>query len=350
MSSKELSPELKRVMLSDDLLIKYGPVNTLSDKCTAMLHHQKENWGMLADGYGSLAEVKTRKFEYDGFEVRLQFNPKRIKSTGAKVDKESIKKRKDFLALENLPEEQKGILYSQYFILGNPYPIFPEHLTIPTIAATPQRIEGTFDAMLNLAKDLQDGFTVFYNGPNCGASAPDHMHFQAGTKGFMPIDNEYERIAEEKGDLIAQTKYSKIYGVDKYIRSIFGITSTRHDKVMLFFGIFYKLMKKLQPNEDEPGINILASYQNDKWRVIFLPRAKHRPHQYFAEGNKKILVSPASVDLGGVCVTPREEDFEKIDKDTLADLMRQVSATKEYYLYLKKELTRAYEEMSAKRA
>ena len=121
--------------------------------------------------------------------MKVQFNPGRYISTSAKVDEKSINDRKCFLCPANLPEEQKGILYEEeYLILGNPFPIFPEHFTIPNINHVPQQIKNNFPLMLKLTKDLSKHYVVLYNGPKCGASAPDHFHFQAGTKNFMPIE------------------------------------------------------------------------------------------------------------------------------------------------------------------
>ena len=135
--------------------------------------------------------------------INAQFNAGRMTSTSAKVDPKSISERKCFLCEKNLPAEQKGILYNnKYIILCNPFPIFPTHFTLTHKEHQPQRILDTFSDMLDLSKDLSKHYSVIYNGPRCGASAPDHLHFQAGNKYFMPIDDEFHQIKNEYGKMI----------------------------------------------------------------------------------------------------------------------------------------------------
>jgi len=180
--------------ISDEKLQMYGSVNTMNDKLFALCEHQKASWELASKNYKLLSSVESKRYYFGSYKIETQHNPKRIKSSAAKTDKESIEKRKCFLCRENLPEEQKGILlHNEYLILCNPYPIFDYHFTISKLVHTPQLIKSNLIDMLAISKVLSD-FTVFYNGPDCGASAPDHFHFQACTKGAMPVEKEYENL------------------------------------------------------------------------------------------------------------------------------------------------------------
>lgn len=325
-------------LISTEELKRYGKIDNFADKAKSLLGHQKENWSLCGKNYSDLNNVEVKSFDFDNFSVKVQFNPGRIVSSSAKVDSKSIAERKCFLCPANLPDEQKAILFnSSYAILVNPFPIFHEHFTLPRIDHLQQNIIDNFESMLDYSKELGKYYTVFYNGPKCGASAPDHMHYQAGNKGFMPIDAEYELIISKSGTVVFEENDLKIYSVENYLRRFLSIESTSRERIIVFFEKFYSIYEKIS-HEEEPMMNIISSYEEGKWRVIIFPRQKHRPSQYFSEGDGKILLSPASVDLGGVCITPREEDFKKITADDIIDIYRQVGATKEYFEYFIKEI------------
>ncbi len=189
-----------KVLTKDQIISNLVKENNFADAAKRLFEIQKEQWPMLSSGFKSLETVKSKSFQFDGFKIKAQFNAGRITSTSAKVDPKSISERKCFLCTENLPAEQKGILYNDnYIILCNPFPIFPTHFTLTHKEHQPQRILDTFSDMLDLSKDLSKYYSVIYNGPRCGASAPDHLHFQAGNKFFMPIDDEFHQIKNEYG-------------------------------------------------------------------------------------------------------------------------------------------------------
>lgn len=330
---------IQNKLITDEELKKYGSIENFSSKAKSLLLHQKKNWDLCGKNYADLENVEVKKFEFDNFEVKVQFNPGRIISSSAKVDKSSIAERKCFLCPGNLPEQQKALLFNnEYILLVNPFPIFKEHFTLPKVDHLPQSIIVNFAAMLDYSEALADKYTLFYNGPKCGASAPDHMHFQAGEKGFMPIDNEYKAVTEVFGNVIAEEEDLKITAVSNYLRHFISIESTSKIKCIETFEKFYSVFEKIT-EEEEPMMNIITSYSNNGWRVIIFPREKHRPSQYFAEGDANILLSPASVDFGGVCITPREEDFIKITAEDITDIFRQVSISKEFFEYFIKELS-----------
>jgi hypothetical protein len=295
-----------------------------------LLESQKKEWSMLAAGSASLSTVEVKKYEYEGFTLKVQFNPGRIISTSAKVDAKSINERKCFLCPQNLPPEQKGILYKdEYIILCNPFPIFPEHYTIPAVEHTPQLIEGKFATLLEISKDLSSSYTVFYNGPKCGASAPDHFHFQAGDKFFMPIDDDFEYMSGLYGAELFSENDIKITAIDDGLRKMIAFESSDISVLSESLDRFYDTYKNGLP--EEPMINILSFYETDNWRVVVFLREKHRPTHYFREGAEQIMLSPASVDLGGVCITPLEKDFRKVDEKILKEIFNEVFLSEEKF-------------------
>lgn len=314
--------------------------NNFADAAKQLLEEQKKSWEQLRDGYESLKQIKTKTFQFDGFTMKLQFNPGRYISTSAKVDAKSINERKCFLCPANLPEEQKGILCeNEYLILGNPFPIFPEHFTIPNINHVPQQIKNNFPLMLKLTKDLSKHYVVLYNGPKCGASAPDHFHFQSGTKNFMPIMNDFHQLKNEHGELLIENDELTVYGIDDGIRRMISLESLNSETLTDIFDKLYKVYSSISGNNEEPLLNIVSAYEEEfGWVVIMFLREKHRSSHYFAEGEEKILLSAASIDLSGVCITPLEKDFEKITKEKLTEILSEVALNKKNFKVIKQNL------------
>jgi hypothetical protein len=317
--------------------------NNFADAAKQLLEDQKKSWEQLRDGYESLKQIKTKTFQFDGFTMKLQFNPGRYISTSAKVDVKSINERKCFLCPANLPEEQKGILCeNEYLILGNPFPIFPEHFTIPNINHVPQEIKNNFPLMLKLTKDLSKHYVILYNGPKCGASAPDHFHFQAGTKNFMSIMDDFHQLKNEYGELLIENDELTVYGIDDGIRRMISLESLDSEKLVTAFSNFYEIYSSISANNEEPMMNIVSFFEDEfGWRVIVFLRDKHRSSHYFAEGENKILLSAASVDLGGVCITPLEKDFEKMTKEKLTEILSEVSLNKNSFELIKQKVQQA---------
>ncbi|MFN3872492.1 MAG: DUF4922 domain-containing protein [Ignavibacterium sp.] len=300
--------------------------NEIADASKYLFELQCNDWKLCRDNYEQLKSVKVKKFQFEGYSIKAQFNPGRIISTSAKVDPESIQERKCFLCEQNLPPEQKGILYNDaYIILVNPYPIFPIHFTLTHTIHQPQRISDTFPDLLDFSKDLSKYFTVIYNGPRCGASAPDHLHFQAGNKYFIPIDDEADLITNEYGSVVLDNENLLIKTVDDGLRKFILFESSGKDLLLDSFKKFYNVYSEIINEKEEPLINIVSYYDVEfGWRVIVFLRAKHRPHHFFEEGEDKLLVSPAAIDLGGVCIFPREEDFNRVDKELIKEVFSEV--------------------------
>ncbi len=296
---------------------------TISRKIKELIRSQMQNWDLARNNYGGLRMVKSQTVQLAGGRViKVQFNPERIRSSAAKVDAKSIQQRACFLCEENRPAQQEGVAFGDDFtILINPYPIFPEHLTIVSNRHTLQLIEPNFKQMLALARELKE-FTLFYNGPKCGASAPDHFHFQAGTKGFMPVEEDFRNGKYTK--LAAEEKGVKLYQWEEYHCGVITFQGDREQVMVDLFERLYTYLRSYQPDEIEPMLNVLAYFEKGSWIVHVFPRILHRPSCYFEEGVKQILISPASVDMGGVFITPREEDFEKISAADLENILKQV--------------------------
>ena len=297
----------------------------MKEKVDSLLTKQLSNWPLAKANYEALAGVCVKELQVGGIAYKVQFNPARITSSGAKTDAQSIQARKCFLCASNRPTEQEAIVYKErYEVLVNPYPIFPKHLTIPDITHTPQRIEGRICDMLALAQALPD-YTIFYNGPKCGASAPDHMHFQAGSRGFMPIENDWK---ERKGEKVTQQGDATLWRMDDAPRNTLIIESNSLDDAERLFNIIYQILPTSSAGE-EPMMNLLAMYEEGKWILFLLLRRKHRSSCYTAEGNERLLCSPASVDLGGVLILPIAEDFEKITDEIAENIVSEVCLSAE---------------------
>ncbi len=316
-----------------DYLFRDTEGKSLKTLVNDLFEDQLQNWDMARANYQGLQKAVTKSIPFSPLaQIRVQFNPERIYSTSAKVDPGSISKRPCFLCPAHLPEQQKGILFGKdYLLLVNPFPIFKRHLTIPIIDHAPQRLEGRFQDMLLLAKEL-DEFVVFYNGPRCGASAPDHFHFQAGNKGFLPIEQDFEKPLTTT---LFTDNGSCVFAMEAYLRHALAFSSPNRIWLETQIGKAIEVLSRFEPDQTEPMMNILAIWNHDHWRIFLFPRNVHRPWQFFAEGTQKIMLSPAAVDLGGVLIIPRQEDFDKLDLNTSRDVLRQVTLDNDKWEQLK---------------
>lgn len=281
---------------------------------------QLAEWQLVADRFAVLRMVKTKTLKVGNATFKAQFNPARIISSAAKVDAESLKARKCFLCDENRPVEQVGLpIDGNYKILVNPYPIFPKHFTIPSRCHTSQSIVGRLSHMMDIARVLVD-YEVFYNGPRCGASAPDHMHFQAGNKGFMPWHDDLCRARVEQVRCEHNATMSIVDGLAR------AAVIIRAQSIDAGAAMFELLLGSLPvPDGDvEPMMNVLCSYDGGEWIITVFPRKKHRPSCYGADGADNILISPASVDMGGTLALPLEKDYDRIGEKEITAILNEV--------------------------
>ncbi|WP_290540677.1 DUF4922 domain-containing protein [Alistipes sp.] len=292
----------------------------MKQRIQELFEQQTGVWETLRDNYAALDRVRVKTLHIGEATYKVQFNPARIVSSGAKVDKQTIAARQCFLCAANRPAEQRGIPFKErYTILINPFPIFPRHLTIPDNSHTAQSIVGRIDDMLDLAAALPD-FTVFYNGPRCGASAPDHAHFQAGSRRFMPIESQWRTLTAAEPDKLRK---ARLHTLKDLPRTTLVIESEEKADAAELFALVYDQMA-LRHGGEEPMMNLLALHEENRWVLFIFPRAKHRPSCYTAEGEARLLSSPASVDMGGVFITPLEHDFEKMDSEALRQILGEV--------------------------
>jgi ATP adenylyltransferase/5',5'''-P-1,P-4-tetraphosphate phosphorylase II len=298
---------------------------------------EKLIWPLAAANYEGLTKVEERSFQFDGFEFRAQFNPERMRSSVAEVDKKSIAARKCFLCNENRPAEQDAIAFGDRFlILVNPFPIFKTHFTISCNSHIDQRFILNLHSLFELAQAME-GFTVFYNGPECGASAPDHLHFQAGENEFMPISVEFDQLKSTAQKLYSGAE-TQVWAFDNYLRKMISVETSSLEEGLRITGIYYHHFQSMQPEKIEPMMNALCTFLAGKWTIHLFPRKAHRPTHFYEEGEKQILISPGSVDFGGVFILPRREDFDKITKEDIADILEQVCVNQESFMELTKKI------------
>jgi hypothetical protein len=300
--------------------------SNLSDLINDLFQKQWQDWPLAAANYAGLRQALWKEYFVDGFKIKAQFNPERIRSSLAPVDSRSVLQRPCFLCAENLPTEQQRIDYQAYHILVNPYPVFPQHLTIAAKQHLPQRIENRMSDMLNLAQILPE-YIIVYNGPECGASAPDHLHFQAGSRSFLPIEEDIHSYAG-KMRLKYDTEGS-IYYMEKYLRKCFVYESKSEKWLMEQFNCLTEGLQLIQSAEKEPLFNLICRKEGTVWQWVVFPRSGHRPRQYHETGDRQILLAPGVVDFGGLWIVPRKTDYDKIDKELLTDMYSQLTLSDE---------------------
>ena len=300
--------------------MKQSVNESFSNSIKTFFQEQLAEWPLVESNYEALKRVRVKDFDLGGSSVRIQFNPKRLRSSKAKTDNKSIQERRCFLCPEHLLAEQRGIPFGKdYQVLVNPFPIFPMHLTVPTMDHVDQLIFDRYEDMLDLAAALGD-FVVFYNGPKSGASAPDHMHFQAGNKGFLSLEKD---ISTHKREILISGENVLCYLLPNYFRNVIVIKSDDKDHMVALFNRIYAVLA-INEGEKEPKLNIVSWCEHGKWISCIFPRTVHRPQCFYAEGDDNILLSPASVDLSGVCVLPLEKDFDKITAEDIKAVFKEI--------------------------
>ncbi len=301
---------------------------TLRDEIELMFSRELSSHGRAYANYEALKNVEKKYMEIDGLAVELHFNPARVASVMAKVDEETLRHRKCFLCPDGLEEMQLSHTWSapsgtDYFIRVNPFPIFDRHFTVSISTHTRQHIFERYPDMLSLAKDL-DEYVVFYNGPMCGASAPDHQHFQAMPKGNLPIEKMVrDGVGTESVGSFAEGDISVI---TKYARGAFLISSPSEQGVISLFRKLYKLGVIRSASEWEPRVNLLSWYEGENFYTVIYFREESRPKCFEEEDlQKRILISPASVEMSGIAIVSSRDSFEKLTDDRLGEIIREVS-------------------------
>ena len=303
-----------------------GKADIMEDSSISrFFNRQLEMWEDARHRFRDLKHVEVRQLSD---QLKVQFNPARIVSTGAKIDKHTLGERPCFLCERNRPKEQMTKQIDDHFqLLVNPFPILPVHFTIPATKHQPQSIYRHYGEMHRLLS-LHSELMVFYNGPKCGASAPDHLHFQAGTSGVLPLQTNWQRLSRNLTDVISLTDEEKISVLRDFLVPAFVIISKSEDSDEELFHRLYRSMP-MRGDESEPMMNIIAWRKGDEFISVVIPREKHRPDAYFAEGEAQMMVSPGALDMAGLIITPREEDFSKINLDKATALLRECGISAE---------------------
>lgn len=303
-----------------------GKADIMEDSSISrFFNRQLEMWEDARHRFRDLKHVEVRQLSD---QLKVQFNPARIVSTGAKIDKHTLGERPCFLCERNRPKEQMTKQIDDHFqLLVNPFPILPVHFTIPATKHQPQSIYRHYGEMHRLLS-LHSELMVFYNGPKCGASAPDHLHFQAGTSGVLPLQTNWQRLSRSLTDVISLTDEEKISVLRDFLVPAFVIISKSEDSDEELFHRLYRSMP-MRGDESEPMMNIIAWRKGEEFISVVIPREKHRPDAYFAEGEAQMMVSPGALDMAGLIITPREEDFSKINLDKATALLRECGISAE---------------------
>jgi hypothetical protein len=299
-----------------------------------LLARQQIAWPQLAAGYAALDMRRERRLAAGDLSVLLQCNPQRIVSTRADIDPAAIKRRPCFLCPANLPAEQQAILYRRHFlVLCNPFPIVSRHYTIAHREHWPQALHGVIPTLLQLARDFHPDYALLYNGPQSGASAPDHLHFQALPKASIPALNEVGQHITKVREKSGVSLYKQIDGARtawlvegenaKDIAALMRLLLRAMQRLKTPLGD--TLQKKVSPLHAEPMLNLFCLYAVGRWRVMIFPRRMHRPSAYYQSGEEQILVSPGAVDMGGVVVLPREVDYNRLDAALLMNIFQEIS-------------------------
>jgi hypothetical protein len=302
----------------------------LESALAALIDQQCASWPLLKQGYDAFRRIETKRVRVQEAEVVIQHNPRRLSSTSAAVDKASIGSRSCFLCPGNLPPEEKGIAYGDDLVITcNPFPVLDRHLSIIHRDHIPQRIEGNVERLLSLARDLGSSYFVLYNGPECGASAPDHLHFQACSRDLLPIQ---ENLFKDEPVLDEDCAYCD--ETARHTFELFTLGGCGRSVVVFRGGAQNELARwvhrvvgelAIQADKDEPLLNIICAYDRKLWTVYLFPRAKHRPRCFFEQGEARLVVSPGAIDMGGVVVVPERAHFDRIGGEQVAQIFSEVS-------------------------
>ncbi|MEE1308462.1 MAG: DUF4922 domain-containing protein, partial [Bacteroidaceae bacterium] len=331
---------------------------------------QKElsEWYEAAERYKALEEsVQTKELPLGEMSLAAQWNPARIISTGASIDKKSISERPCFLCDINRPQEQHKLMTEKHYqILVNPYPILPQHFTIPMRRHTPQSIYSSFGTLRRMAWNMPKHL-VFYNGPLCGASCPDHMHLQAGSRGIVPLErdwamyeNKLRKLYPLTGEQTATMEEAGnvgnrcgLYILEGYACPVFVIRSMPAESDSILCQRTYNALP-IEGNEAEPRLNIVCWRQEgtasrpDELVTLIFPRSKHRPDCYYAEGEEQLMISPGALDMCGLFITPREQDFNALTSEKAQAILQEVTLSPEALKPIIAQLTDKPEEFNSK--
>lgn len=306
-------------------------------------------WQLASSNFRALKTAPSREVDVFGVKCRIQYNPRRVISSTADTSPAAIASRKCFLCADNRPKEQfhlgfEGRKGRNYHIQINPYPIFRGHLVIVRDEHIPQEIWHHFPDMLDFAARYKD-YLVFYNGPSSGASAPDHLHFQAIPKHNLPLEEVVDEFLDHPGGPLATVKDASLYKFDGYARGVFALKATTSKSLAK---LFYRLLDCTDrgKGEEEPMFNLYAYVKNGEYRTIVVMRSAKRSHHFYSEGADHLTISPGAADIAGLFVAPFREDYDKADTALLEELLSEVCISEDEQNMIVWRLTRHQEKIS----
>ena len=306
-------------------------------------------WQLASSNFRALKTAPSREVDVFGLKCRIQYNPRRVISSTADTSPAAIASRKCFLCADNRPKEQfhlgfEGRKGRNYHIQINPYPIFRGHLVIVRDEHIPQEIWHHFPDMLDFAARYKD-YLVFYNGPSSGASAPDHLHFQAIPKHNLPLEEVVDEFLDHPGEPLATVKDASLYKFDGYARGVFALKATTSKSLAK---LFYRLLDCTDrgKGEEEPMFNLYAYVKNGEYRTIVVMRYSKRSHHFYSEGADHLTISPGAADIAGLFVAPFREDYDKADTALLEELLSEVCISEDEQNMIVWRLTRHQEKIS----
>jgi hypothetical protein len=307
------TPRLESVMSWQRVLQIDSPATPLRQRIDAMFGQQRDCWPAFREGEAALKHLQRRTIDCDGRQVIIQLNPGRRGSTHANIDPKAIAARACFLCPQNMPAEERGVAFGDYVILPNPFPILPGHCTIADRSHVPQQLRGRIASFLQLAAALGPDLAALYNGPRCGASAPDHAHFQAASAAEIPILNE---VAVGTSTLEQHASCGR-HAIVLRGRDVAAVGASLLQAM--------DALQAITGNGDEPMVNVLALCRAGQFTVLVFPRSSHRPACYFADDASRLSISPAILEMSGILVTPDADHWARIDRDSVLAIYRDVS-------------------------
>ncbi len=321
-SDEELSP-----------FIKDARDTSFRARLDALIEHQRSTWPALAEGYEGLACIETKHIRVADADVVVQHNPRRIQSTAARTDRASVSARRCFLCAENLPPEEKGLAYGDDLVLlCNPFPILDKHISIVHRGHVEQRLGHHVETMFRLAADLAPDYFVLYNGPECGASAPDHLHFQACSRRLLPIEEALRSEDPETDDCAACVESARegfeLFTLSGVGRTVVVLRGGSDAELSEWAGRVLEDLAR-ETNKNEAMVNLICTYDRGVWTLYIFPRSRHRPAAFFAEGEDRLVISPGAIDMAGVVVVPERAHFDKLTGELMEAIFAEVSYDEE---------------------
>lgn len=305
----------------------------MTPEISKFFRDQLSVWPLASKNFRSIKSADTAVFKVGDVEVVTQHNPCRLISSTAEIDEASLAARPCFLCTEHRQKEQFHLRFEgrkgrHYHIQVNPYPIFPAHLVIPRDSHVPQSIWHYFVDMMDFAR-MDPSYLVFYNGPYSGASAPDHMHFQACPKDSLPLQVAIDRWLDTPGHTpLTSQQDAELYHYDGFVRGVYALRAKTPKSLAK---LFYRLVDcaPMRKGEPEPRLNLFTYCHEDEFRSFVTLRSEIRPHFYYAEGPEHLTISPGAADMAGVLVCPRKEDYDRLTAPLIRQILDEVSISEE---------------------